>query len=108
MAGVLPPPDLAALPVTAEDQVEIAVAIDVVRRAAGFDRQKIRFEDVPRPSGRSPAVPDERGCHLPEAENEVVDAIAVEIGDQRACLLSRRTGHWQFALRGRQVLPADA
>jgi hypothetical protein len=44
-ARVLPPPDVSALPVAAENNIQVAVTVDVPHRAPGFDRQEFRLDD---------------------------------------------------------------
>jgi hypothetical protein len=102
---VLPPPEGVALPVGAEDQVEVAVAINVVRGPAGLDRQEGRLDHDAVPPRRLAAVPDESRWLLAEAQDEVVTAVAIEVCHQRGGLLLRRPGHGQLALFAGEMLP---
>ena len=66
LARIPPPPDLVALPVAAEDQVRISVAVDVADRSAGFDRQEVLLDHVAVPSaswsgGTTPGPAPSRG-----------------------------------------------
>src|SRR5207248_9721235 len=85
--GILPPPDLVALPVAAEDDVEVAIAVDVLRRAAGLDREELRLDHATVPALVCAPIPEERWRFGAEADDEIHDAIPVEVGDEIACLL---------------------
>src|SRR5207249_423318 len=49
---ILPPPDLVALPITPENNVEVTVTVDVASSPAGFNCEKLRLDDI-----TGPAVP---------------------------------------------------
>src|SRR5207342_1300655 len=86
---IFPPPDLTALPIAAEHEIEIPIPVDVEGGAAGFDRQKRRLDDDPCPRRARPAIPDQSGRDLTKADDEVGDAVPIEIGDECAGLLGR-------------------
>jgi len=68
--GIFPPPDFVALPIAAEDDIRIAVAIDIANDAAGFDGEEVGFDDVTVPAFSVAAIPDEGGSGLAETKNE--------------------------------------
>src|SRR5262249_36899554 len=94
---ILPPPNLVALPIATENDVQIAVAVDVADGAARFDRQVILLDHVLIPAHVSSSIPNQSRSLLAEPENEVIDAIAVEIADDSSRLLGRTAG------RNRQI-----
>ena len=102
---VFPPPDFLALPVPAENKVRVAVAVDVVNRAAGFDRQKIFFDHITLPTVVRAPVPDQRGRDLAETEHEIIHPVLVQIGDQGAGLLSGPARRRQIAVLTREMGP---
>jgi hypothetical protein len=52
------------------------------------------------------AIPDQRRRFLAEAEDEIVDPVAVEVGNDRAGLLSRTAGRRrQLAAPAGKILP---
>src|SRR5437660_82921 len=77
---ILPPPNFFALPIAAENEVEIAIPINVIGSSAGFDGQKISLDHDPGPS-RDGTIPDERWRNLSEAENEIISTVFVKIRD---------------------------
>src|SRR6266849_10595414 len=104
---IFPPPNLVALVIAAEDEVQIAIAVDVENRAARFDGEKIFFDDVAVPTLRRAAIPDQRGRLLPETEHEIVHPIAVKIGNDGAGLLRGFAGHGQITVLAGEMLPFD-
>src|SRR5207248_9090327 len=103
---VFPPPDLFALPIAAEDQVGIAIAIDVIKCAAGFDGEKIFFNDVAVPAGGVPAIPNKGRGFFAEAEHKVIGAVLVEVGYESAGLLGRWAGDGESAIGAAKMLPS--
>ena len=103
--GVFPPPDFRALPVAAEHKVRIAIAVDVVNRAPSLDGEKILFDDVAVPAFGPAPVPDERGRDLAETEHEIIHAVPVQIGDERAGLLGGLTRCGQASVFAREMAP---
>ena len=55
---IFPPPHVVATPVAAQDQVLIAVAVDVVKGSAGLDRHPFIFNHQARPAVVIPSIPD--------------------------------------------------
>ena len=104
---VLPPPHFVALPVPAKDQVEVAVAVDVIRHTARLNRQIIFIEHVAIPACCGAPIPHQRRRHLAEADHEIVDAVFIEISHHRTGLLSRRTRFWQLPFLAGKLLPLD-
>ena len=102
---VLPPPDVVARSILAHDEVEIAVLIDVVGGAAGLDRQEVRLDDLALPAGRLAPVPDQRWCPAAGADHEILDAVAIEVGDQGRGLLVGGAGRRQIAGGARKMQP---
>jgi hypothetical protein len=92
-----PPPDFIALPITAEGEVEIAVAINVKNGSACFDCEKVGFNDQAGPSCGARPIPDERRGDCAEAENEIVSSVFVEIGNDCASLLGGWARDWEIA-----------
>ena len=102
---IFPPPDLAALPIAAEDDIQVAVAIDVVNRAAGFDCKEVFVKDEARPTSRRTAIPDQRGGLLAKAEHEVIGAVLIKVGHDGARLLRGLAWNRQLAILAGEVLP---
>src|SRR6266436_1371252 len=86
---ILPPPNLIALPVATEDDVEVAIAVDIVHRAPGLNSQELRLDDVTIPIGRSSTVPNQGRGFGAETQNEILDAVLVQIRDNITGLLRR-------------------
>ena len=105
--GVLPPPDPVVLEVAREDDVEVAVAVDVERIGPGLDVQWPGLDDVPGPAGGAPAVPDQGRRLRPFGDGEIVDAVLVDIADEARRLLFARIRDRQIAVGARQVPPFD-
>ena len=103
--GVFPPPDFRALPVAAEHKVRIAIAVDVVNRSSSLDGEKILVDDVAVPAFVRAPVPDERGRDLAETEHEIIHAVPVQIGDERAGLLGGLAGCGQLSVLAREMAP---
>ena len=84
---ILPPPDLVALVVATENDVGVAIPIDVAGRTAGLDGEELRLDHVTVPPRGGASIPDQRGPLDSEGDNEILHAILVEIGDEIAGLL---------------------
>jgi hypothetical protein len=80
------------LPIASEDDVEIAIVIDVIRGTSGFHGEKLRFDDVPSPTLRAAAIPDQCRGYLPKTHNEVCPARRIDTNRKGAGLL--RGGAW--------------
>ena len=104
---IFPPPNLGALPVAAENDVEVAIAIDVIGRAARFDSEQLRLDHVALPACRTTPVPNQRRGLLTEADDEVLNAILIEIGDEIARLLRGLARNRQLTLGAGQAMPFD-
>ena len=77
-----------------------AVAVDVVDGSARFDREVVLLDSVAiRTTGIAP-VPSQRGSGLPEAQNEVVQSVFIQVSYYGAGLLKG------FARTGRSPLPS--
>src|SRR5882757_8339676 len=100
-----PTTKLHTLPVAAKDDVQISVAIDVVSHAASFDWKVIFLDRVGFPAGSSPAIPNEGGSLLAEADDKIFDSVAIKIAHQRARLFSRTSGRRQLAALAGKVCP---
>ncbi|MGC9999373.1 MAG: hypothetical protein ABSE21_04690 [Bryobacteraceae bacterium] len=68
---ILPPPHLVVLGIASENEVQVAVAIDVKCRTASFDGKKILLDDVPVPAFRIAPVPHESGPNDTKTQHEV-------------------------------------
>ena len=106
-SGVLPPPDEVVLPVAREDDVEVAVAVDVQRIGAGLDVQGLVLDHVLRPTRGCPAIPDQGRGLRPLGDDEVVDAVLVDVAHEAGRLLISRVRGGQVAVGGGQVFPSD-
>jgi len=105
--GIFPPPDLRAFVVAAKDDIQIAVAVDVGHGSAGFGGEELGIDDRGIPAGGLASVKHERGRLFAEAQDEIVDAVAVEIGRDRAGLLRRSAGMGlEIASAARKVFPS--
>ncbi len=103
-----PPPDLVALPVAAEDEVRISVAVDVVDRSARLNRKVVLLDHVTIPAGLRPAIPHQGRPLLAKGEHEVVQSVLVEVRHHRRRLLPGGGWHGQIALAATQVQPTQA
>ncbi len=106
-ARIAPPPELIALVVGAENDVGVAVAINVINRSARFDGQKLFLDHASAPPRGVSPIPDQRRRFLPEAEDEVVDAISVQVGDDGSGLLFRLARYRQITVRAREMFPLN-
>ena len=68
---IFPPPDFIALPIAAENNVRMAVPIDIANDAAGFDGQEIGFDDVAVPAVAVPAIPNQGRRRLRESSRQI-------------------------------------
>jgi len=68
--GIFPPPDVGAVVIVAEDLVEVAIAVDVVQRAAGLEVQRLRLDDATFPAGLVATIPHQRRALLAERETK--------------------------------------
>src|SRR5713226_6696668 len=84
---ILPPPEFVALRVPAKHNVEIAVTVDIVSRAACLDGEEIGIDHVPRPAVAHTPEPHQRWPFDAIADDESGSGSLVEVGYQQACLL---------------------
>ena len=89
--GVLPPVDPGAGVILAEDEVEVAVAVDVGGGTAGLDVEPA-IDRVDRPAVLLPPIPGQARPLDPAADHDVVQAVLVDIEHQAGRLLDRRAG----------------
>ena len=108
LARIPPPPDLVALPVAAEDQVRISVAVDVADGAARFNGKEVFLDHVTVPSGLGPAIPHQGRPLLAEGEHEAVPSVLGEVRHDRGGLLPGSGWHGQIAVATAQVQPTQA
>lgn len=86
--GVLPPPYLVALGVVAGHDIEVAVAVDVMERAAGFQLYDFAVDDVAGPAVDRAFVPQHRRAGRPaRTDDEIVLAVLIDIEDEGQHLL---------------------
>src|SRR6266404_3586930 len=69
---IFPPPNFIALPIAAENDVLVSIAIDVVHGPAGLDGEKVCFDNVTVPTHGFSAIPNERGSNLAKTDNKIV------------------------------------
>src|SRR5439155_27100590 len=105
--GIFPPPDFIGLPVAAENEIEIAIAINIESCAAGLDGKEISFEHEPLPACGNSPIPDQSRSCFAEANDEIIGAIFVEVSDHGAGLLGGRAGQGEIASGGGKMFPAD-
>ena len=119
---ILPPPQFVPLPVIAEDDVEIAVAVYVINGAAGLERQELVLDHVPVPAFRSVAKPDERRRDDAKAHHEiggranrgqsgptVTPVCCFEVpGTGRSPVELERCTHWMSARTGTSATALNA
>ena len=104
--GIAPPPDFAALPVGAEDDVGISVAVDVGDRAAGFNREKLLLDHITIPAVLFIGpIPDQGRGFLTEGNDKAVDSILGQVGDDAAGLLRRFAGDRDVSMPAAEVNP---
>src|SRR5439155_14945382 len=101
-ARIAPPPELIALVVGPENDIGVAVAIDVIDCPARFDGQIVLLDHVSAPPPGVLPIPDQRWRLLPEAEDKVVDAILVQVGNDGPGLLLRLARYRQITIRARE------
>ena len=104
---IFPPPDFVALPIAAENDVGMAVAIDIANDAAGLDGEVVGFYDITIPAVRGAAIPDEGGGGLAKAEDEIVFAVFIEIAGDAAGLLGGGAGERKIAVGGGEMRPME-
>ena len=76
--------------------------------AAGFDRQDRRINHVPRPAVGVAAIPDDGGRLRSFGDDEVFDAVPVNIENQSRRLLRARIRRFQIARRAAELSPNRA
>src|SRR5689334_2549186 len=84
---IFPPPKLVTLPVAAENDVEIAIPVNVIGRAPGFNGEKLLFQNVTVPALARASIPDKRWRDLAEADDKIFDAVRVEVSNEIPRLL---------------------
>src|SRR5207248_9406736 len=104
---VLVPPDLVALIVPAENEVQVAVAVDVGEGAAGLGSAALSIDDVLRPAILRAPQPDDGGSLRALSEDDVVHAVAVEIEYHAGRLLRAAVRNRQLAVLAGEMPPAD-
>ena len=102
--GVLPPVDLGAGVILAEDDVEIAVAIQVAGGPAGLDVEPA-IDRVDRPAILLAPIPGEARPFDPAGDHDVVPAVLVNVEHQAGRLLGQRAGRRQVARLAREIGP---
>src|SRR5271168_1752786 len=96
--GIFPPPDFVTLPVPAEDDVGMAVAVHVADNASGLDGKEIGLDNEALPSVADAPIPNQRRRALAEAQDKSVDAVVGKIADKRAGLLGGRARFGQIVV----------
>jgi hypothetical protein len=77
--GVFPPPDFAAAKVTAENHLEITVAIDIEDGAAGLDAHLVRLNYFRGPATGIVPPQRQRGGAVAPGHHEIRVAIPVDV-----------------------------
>src|ERR1035438_1275780 len=72
---IFPPPHFIALPISAEDDIGMTVAIHIADHAAGFQSKESGFDDVTVPTVGGAAVPNQCRGRLPEAQHKAVGPV---------------------------------
>lgn len=76
-AGIAPPPNVSPLPIGAEDQIGMPVAVDIGDRPARLDREIILVDHIAIPTGGRAAIPNQGRRLLPERKHKIVPPIAI-------------------------------
>ncbi len=103
---VFPPPHLIAAVIPTHDDIQIAVAVNVVIGAAGLDVQYGIVDQIFGPARIRPSVPDHRRTGIaPCGDHKIIDSIAINIENQRCCLLDAPTRCNNVTSFTREVCP---
>ena len=104
---IFPPPKFRALIVGAKNEIEIAIAVDIEGGAARFESEVFLFDDESGPARRFALVADQSGAFFTEADDEIIEAIVVEIRHQGARLLGGFAGSRKVAGVAGKMLPLN-
>jgi len=89
-------------------EVAAATGADVVGAGAGLNAQGFRVEKVAGPAGGAAPVPDHRRRRGALSDYEVVDAVFVDVEDDRTGLLRAGIGRGEIAVLAGEMLPRSA
>ncbi len=95
---ILPPPHMIVGIIRAGDDVQVAIAVHVRQRSTSLHRHQLVLHHVFRPFAFASPVPQNSGRGLARRDEEIVDAVFVQIAYHGAGLLRRWPRRRQFTL----------
>ena len=102
---VFVPPQFVTARITTDDQVQVAVAVDIVRAAAGFGTLLAVVNDVLLPTSLGVAQPDDGWGTSALGNNDIRSTIPIDIKHDTGGLLCAAVGLRQIAGLARDMFP---